>query len=67
MIVDDMYTSHTPELKKDIHWAESVPTLLPYTEETVHTRKEEPMGGAEKNVSKDWFQPWHTIHKFIII
>ena len=55
MIVDDMYTSHTPELKKDIHWAESVPTLLPYTEETVHTRKEEPMGGAEKNVSKDWF------------
>ena len=46
-----MYTSYTPELAKDIHWADTVPTTLPYTEETVHYRKEEPMGGAEKNVS----------------
>ena len=51
MIVDDMFTNHTPELVKDIHWADTVPTILPYTEETVHYRKEEPMGGAEKNVS----------------
>jgi hypothetical protein len=50
MIVDDMYTTHTPELAKDIHWADTVPTVLPYTEETVHYRKEEPMGGAEKHV-----------------
>ena len=53
MIVDDMYTSYTPELLKDIHWEKTVPDLLPYTEETVHLRKEEPMGGAEKNVSTD--------------
>lgn len=51
MIVDDMYTSHTPELVKDIHWADTVPTILPYTEETVRYPKEEPMCGAEKNVS----------------
>ena len=50
MIVDDMYTTHTPELAKDIHWADTVPTILPYTEETVHYRKEEPKCGAEKNV-----------------
>ena len=49
-----MYTSYTPELAKDIHWADTVPTTLPYTEETVHYRKEEPMGGAEKNVSDFW-------------
>ena len=51
MIVDDMYTTHTPELAKDIHWADTVPTILPYTEETVHYRKEEPKQSAEKNVS----------------
>ena len=50
MIVDDMFTTHTPELAKDIHWADTVPTILPYTEETVHYRKEEPKCGAEKNV-----------------
>ena len=53
MIVDDMYTSHTPELVKDIHWADTVPTILPYTEETVRYPKEEPMCGAEKNVSNE--------------
>ena len=51
MIVDDMYDNHTPELLKDIHWEEHVPAVLPYTEETVHYRKEEPMGGAEKKVN----------------
>ena len=51
MIVDDMAgAEHTPELLKDIHWAETVPALLPYTEETAHLRKDEPLGGAELKV-----------------
>jgi len=37
MIVDDMHHNY-PELLKDMHWNESKPIKLPYTEETQHYR-----------------------------
>ena len=52
MIVDDMHHNH-PELLKDMHWNESVPINLPYTEETQHYRKEEPKGSAEQREEDD--------------
>jgi len=52
MIVDDMHHNH-PELLKDMHWNESVPITLPYTEETQHYRKEEPKGSAEQREEED--------------
>ena len=45
LIVDEMHTTH-PELLKDIHWNETRP-LIPYTQETIQDRKEEPKGSAE--------------------
>ena len=52
MIVDDMHPNY-PELLKDMHWNESVPIKLPYTEETQHYRKEEPKGSAEQREEED--------------
>ena len=52
MIVDDMHHNY-PELLKDMHWNESVPIKLPYTEETQHYRKEEPKGSAEQREEED--------------
>ena len=52
MIVDDMHHNY-PELLKDMHWNESVPITLPYTEETQHYRKEEPKGSAEQREEDD--------------
>ena len=52
MIVDDMH-HNDPELLKDMHWNESVPIKLPYTEETQHYRKEEPKGSAEQREEED--------------
>ena len=52
MIVDDMHHNY-PELLKDMHWNESVPINLPYTEETQHYRKEEPKGSAEQREEED--------------
>ena len=47
MIVDDMHQVNHPELLKDMHWNIGVPSVLPYTEETAHYRKDEPKGSAE--------------------
>ncbi len=47
MIVDDMHHNH-PELLKDAYWNQTVPSALPYTIETAHYRKDEPLGSAEK-------------------
>lgn len=52
MIVDDMHHNY-PELLKDMHWNESVPIKLPYTEETQHYRQEEPKGSAEQREEED--------------
>ena len=64
MIVDDMHHNY-PELLKDMHWNESVPINLPYTEETQHYRKEEPKGSAEQREEddnnyqvKEYFKKW---------
>ncbi|QQP39662.1 Uncharacterized protein FKW44_020614 [Caligus rogercresseyi] len=54
LIVDEMQHSN-PELLKDLHWNETVPTNLPYTEDTEHYRKEEPKGGAEKVLDDDMY------------
>ncbi|XP_071745266.1 uncharacterized protein [Lepeophtheirus salmonis] len=54
MIVDEMHDNN-PELLKDIHWNETVPNNLPYTEDTAHYRKEEPKGGAEKIFDEDLY------------
>ncbi len=60
MIVDDM-NQDRPELLKDMYFNESVPAVLPYTEETEHYRKEEPKGSAEvkeeaDNVSSTYYK-----------
>jgi hypothetical protein len=52
MIVDDMHHNH-PELLKDVYWNQTVPSALPYTEETAHYRKDEPRGSAEKKGTEE--------------
>ena len=38
---------------KDVYWNQTVPTALPYTQETTHYRKEEPKGSAETKDDND--------------
>lgn len=54
MIVDDMHHNY-PELLKDVYWNQTVPAVLPYTQETAHYRKDEPKGSAEKKEEEETY------------